>query len=60
MSEKQRKGFAIMDPAKAKAAQRTGGINAQRSGRGHRWSTEAARAAGELGRATRRLQMLGR
>jgi general stress protein YciG len=46
---KGKRGFAAMDPEKAREIQRRGGQTTQRLGRGHTFTPEEARAAGQKG-----------
>lgn len=48
MSEKQKRGFAVMDKEKQREIARRGGKAAQAKG-AHRWTSEEARAAGKKG-----------
>lgn len=43
------RGFASMDPEKQRQIASMGGIEAQRQGVAHRWTSEEARAAGRKG-----------
>ena len=51
---KQRRGFAVMDPARVRAIASLGGIAAHESGRGHQWTPEEAAEAGRKGGAASR------
>lgn len=42
-------GFAAMSPEKHRAISRLGGRAVHESGRGHKWTSETARAAGSKG-----------
>lgn len=42
-------GFAAMDPEKARAIQRRGGLAAHAKGTAHEWTREEAKAAGRKG-----------
>lgn len=46
---KQRRGFAAMDPAKAREISRRGGIAAHRAGTAHEFTRDEAREAGRKG-----------
>jgi uncharacterized protein len=46
---KGKRGFASMDPEKAREIQRLGGQTAQRRGRAHTFTPEEAREAGQKG-----------
>ena len=48
-SRTSRRGFASMDPAEQRRIASEGGRASHESGRGHRFSTEEARAAGRKG-----------
>jgi len=55
MADKSKRGFASMDPEKAREIHRLGGQTAQGLGKAHRFTSEEARAAGrEGGRVTSR------
>ena len=55
MTEKQRRGFAAMDPAKRREIASSGGRAAHQQGKAHQWTPEEARAAGSKGgRASKR------
>lgn len=47
--EKERRGFASMDPEKQREIARKGGIAAHEKGTGHQWTSEEAREAGRKG-----------
>jgi general stress protein YciG len=47
------RGFAAIDKARAYAIRSEGGKAVQAQGTGHRWTAEAARAAGRKGAAAR-------
>lgn len=49
MTEKQRRGFASMDPAKQKAIASKGGIAAHKKGTAHEWDSAQASKAGRKG-----------
>lgn len=49
MSEKKRRGFAVMDPKKVSAIASKGGKAAQAGGRAHQFTSEEAREAGRKG-----------
>ena len=51
--QKQRIGFAAMDPDKQKAIASQGGKSAHKRGKAHKWTSEEARAAGKKGSAVR-------
>jgi len=57
---KQRRGFASMDPDRVRAIASIGGSEAQRTGRGRRWTVEQARAAGRLGGLAKAAKRKGR
>lgn len=46
---KQRRGFAAMDPAKAREISRRGGVAAHRAGTAHEFTSAEAREAGRKG-----------
>ena len=48
---KQRRGFALVDPARLREISSMGGKAAQAKGTGHRYAPEEARAAGRIGGA---------
>ena len=54
MDEKKKHGFATWDTDKHRAAAKKGGLVAQASGRGHRFTPEEARAAARKGIEKRR------
>jgi general stress protein YciG len=54
--KKIKKGFALMDPEKQKAAASKGGKSAHRQGKAHQFTTEEARAAGKIGGRARKLK----
>lgn len=47
--KKQKRGFAVMDTGKQRETARAGGQAAHRKGTAHEWTSEEARAAGQLG-----------
>lgn len=47
--EKQKRGFAAMDPERQKAIASKGGRAAHEKGTAHEWSGEEAKAAGRKG-----------
>ena len=47
--KKQRRGFAIMSPAKQKEIAAKGGKASHERGTGHEWTSEEARVAGSKG-----------
>ena len=49
IGEKSRRGFAAMSPEQQRRIASEGGRASHESGRGHRFSTEEARAAGRKG-----------
>lgn len=49
-----KRGFAAMDPERVRAISAAGGRAAHAAGTAHRWTSEAARAAGQKGGATKR------
>lgn len=49
MKSKAARGFALLSPEKRKEIATLGGKAAQACGRGHRFTTEEARAAGRIG-----------
>jgi general stress protein YciG len=49
MADKSKRGFASMDPEKARAAQRRGGQTAQRLGKGHALTQEEVQKGGKKG-----------
>lgn len=49
MTEKQRRGFAAMDPEKQREIAKRGGKTAHEKGTAHQWNSEEARAAGAKG-----------
>ncbi len=49
VGEKSRRGFAAMSPEQQRRIASEGGRASHESGRGHRFSTEEARAAGRKG-----------
>ena len=53
MTEKQKRGFAVMDPAAHREIASLGGITAHKTGRAHQWDSKAAKAAGRKGAETR-------
>lgn len=50
----QKKGFGTMDPDKQRKIASLGGLSAWASGKAHKWTSEEAKAAGELGGKARR------
>jgi uncharacterized protein len=48
-SEKQRRGFAAMNPDQVRELARRGGVAAHRAGTAHEFSSDEARAAGRKG-----------
>lgn len=46
---KSKRGFASMDPVRRRKIQSQGGKAAFASGKGHRWTSEEARLAGQKG-----------
>lgn len=46
---KKKRGFAAMDPETVREYARRGGQAVQAAGRGHRWTSDEAKAAGKLG-----------
>ncbi len=48
-SEKQRRGFAAMNPEQVRELARRGGVAAHRAGTAHEFSSDEARAAGRKG-----------
>jgi general stress protein YciG len=46
---KGKRGFAAMDPERAREIQRLGGQTAHRRGKGHEFTSEEARQAGKKG-----------
>lgn len=48
----QRRGFAVMDPARQREIASKGGKAAHARGTAHEWTTEEARAAGRKGGAS--------
>lgn len=52
--QKQRRGFAAMDPARVREIASLGGKRVHALGRGHRWTSEEARKAGKIGGMSRR------
>jgi general stress protein YciG len=44
---KQRRGFAVMDPARVREIASLGGKTAHQEGRAHQFTSEEARAAGK-------------
>lgn len=49
MTEKKKRGFAVMDPARVRELAAQGGRKVHAIGRAHRWTPDEARAAGALG-----------
>jgi hypothetical protein len=45
---KQKRGFAVMDPARVQQLASKGGIMAHRAGTAHKFSSEEARKAGQM------------
>jgi len=54
MADKGKRGFAAMDPEKAREIHSLGGQTAHRLGTAHRFTSEEARKAGKKGRAVSR------
>ena len=54
MTEKKRRGFALMDENKKREIARSGGIAAHRKGTAHKFISEEAREAGQLMGSKRR------
>lgn len=51
---KQRRGFAVMDPARQREIASSGGRSAHQQGAAHKWTSEEARNAGRLGGLARK------
>jgi hypothetical protein len=49
MPEKQKRGFAVMEKARRTAIARKGGVMAHKLGKGHEWTSEEAKRAGQKG-----------
>ena len=49
MTEKQKRGFALMSSEDVKALAAKGGANAHRNGKAHQFTSDEARAAGSKG-----------
>jgi general stress protein YciG len=49
MAKGRGRGFASMDPAKQKQIASKGGKAAHKKGTAHKWTSEEARVAGQLG-----------
>lgn len=49
MGKFAKRGFASMDPKKARAIQSKGGENAHKIGTAHQWTRDEAKAAGAKG-----------
>lgn len=47
--EKQKRGFAVMDPARQREIASMGGRKSQDTGVGHQWTSDEARIAGRKG-----------
>jgi general stress protein YciG len=59
VGEKSRRGFAAMSPEQQRRIASEGGRASHESGKGHRFSTEEARAAGRKGGQISRRARLG-
>jgi general stress protein YciG len=49
VSEKQKRGFAVMDRTQVREFARRGGVAAHREGKAHQFTSDEARAAGRKG-----------
>lgn len=59
-SQKQRRGFAVMDPQRQREIAIQGGRTAHQIGRAHKFTSEEAREAGRLGGLARKAKHAAR